>query len=297
MVALAVQRHAEINIRVRRAPGAGFSSAAASFALRADPAPCACRRLLGAHPYVFITPAPPAAIPGSATTSCTANCACPTPNAAFHHPPCLGRRRRTAHPVAKPPRPGRFERTLLPGPASGRFGTARNRRYCAILALRHNCQYFVDFGFTCRNVLRGGLLVAAPLLLLIDSQAAPAYFDQHSRARERPPHYLVELIPKIGADQAEGRIVVFPGGPGPIGEMLSNNVDFAVVGLPRRHVGTPHRPSRRRPGRHQRPAARVLLVRQGLKGQVKSIADLKGRTIGLHSNSTATKAPRSRFWN
>ena len=64
----------------------------------------------------------------------------------------------------------------------------------------------------------------------------------------------------------------------------------------RRHVGAPHRPSRRRPGRHQRPAALCPSRPPGLKGQVKSIADLKGRTIGLHSNSTATRAPRSGFW-
>lgn len=106
-------------------------------------------------------------------------------------------------------------------------------------------------------------------------------------------YYPVELISKIGADKAEGaevRVVFAPGGPTAIDDMMHNNVDFAVVGLPAAM-------SVRLKDKRVVALAAVndlplyaLLVRQGLKGEVKTIADLKGRTIGLHSNSTANKS-------
>lgn len=143
-----------------------------------------------------------------------------------------------------------------------------------------------------RNVLRGLLLVAT-LLASLGLQAAPLRISISIPGPGAASYYPVELIPKIGADQAEGaevRIVFSPGGPGAVGEMLSNNVDFAVVGLPAAMSVrlTDHRVVALA-AINDLPLY-VLLVRQGLKGQVKSIADLKGRTIGLHSNSTATKS-------
>lgn len=106
-------------------------------------------------------------------------------------------------------------------------------------------------------------------------------------------YYPVELISKIGADKAEGaevRVVFSPGGTSALNEMLTNNTDFAVVGLPAAMS------VRLKDSRVVALAAindlplYALLVRQGLKGQVKSIADLKGKTIGLHSNSVNTKS-------
>ncbi|MBS1142235.1 MAG: transporter substrate-binding protein [Proteobacteria bacterium] len=106
-------------------------------------------------------------------------------------------------------------------------------------------------------------------------------------------YYPVELISKIGADKAEGaevRVAFSPGGPAAIDEMLLNNADFAVVGLPAAM-------SVRLKDKRVVALAAIndlplyaLLVRQELKGQVKNIADLKGRTIGLHSSSTANKS-------
>lgn len=106
-------------------------------------------------------------------------------------------------------------------------------------------------------------------------------------------YYPVELISKIGADKAEGaevRVVFAPGGPAAIDDMMHNNVDFAVVGLPAAM-------SVRLKDKRVVALAAIndlplyaLLVRQGLKNEVKNIRDLKGRTIGLHSNSTANKS-------
>jgi NitT/TauT family transport system substrate-binding protein len=106
-------------------------------------------------------------------------------------------------------------------------------------------------------------------------------------------YYPVELIPRIGADKAEGaevKVVFSPGGPAAIDEMLFNNVDFTVVGLPAAM-------SVRLIDKRVVALAAIndlplyaLMVRQELKGKVNSIADLKGRSIGLHSTSTANKS-------
>lgn len=102
----------------------------------------------------------------------------------------------------------------------------------------------------------------------------------------------VGLIPKIGADRAEGarvRVQYVSGGGVAAQEMLSNNTEFAVFGLPAAMT------ARLKDSRIVALAAindlplYVLLVRAGLQGKVKSVADLKGRVIGVHSNSITTK--------
>jgi NitT/TauT family transport system substrate-binding protein len=102
----------------------------------------------------------------------------------------------------------------------------------------------------------------------------------------------IELIPRIGADAAEGaRVTVrFASGGGVVmDELLNNNADFGVLGLPAAMS------TRLKDRRVVAIAAvddlplYVLLVRQGLKGKVKSVADLKGRILGVHSNSLTTK--------
>lgn len=101
-----------------------------------------------------------------------------------------------------------------------------------------------------------------------------------------------ELITKIQADKAEGvelTIAFSPSGGQSVAEMLSNNADFAIVGLPAAMS------TRLKDPRIVALAAindlplYVLLVRQSLKGEVKKIADLKGRVIGLHSDSASVK--------
>jgi len=106
-------------------------------------------------------------------------------------------------------------------------------------------------------------------------------------------YYPIELISRIGADKAEGaevRVVFSPGGPDALNQMLNNNTDFAVTGLPAAM-------SLRLTDERLVAIAAVndlplyaLMVRQALKNEVKSIADLKGRTLGLHSNSVSNKS-------
>lgn len=102
----------------------------------------------------------------------------------------------------------------------------------------------------------------------------------------------VELIPKIGADRAEGaevHISFAPSGGGALADLTGNNTDFAVVGMPAAmslHLKDPRIVALA--AVNDLPLY-VLMVREGLKGQVRKVADLKGRVIGLHSDSAATK--------
>jgi NitT/TauT family transport system substrate-binding protein len=145
-----------------------------------------------------------------------------------------------------------------------------------------------------RNMLSRGILLTSALLVSVCLHAAePLRISVSLPGPGAASYYPVELITRIGADKAEGaevRIVFAPGGPSAIDEMLNNNVDFAVVGLPAAMS------VRLKDSRVAALAAindlplYVLLVRQGLKGKVSAIADLKGKTIGLHSNSINNKS-------
>ncbi|NJD35523.1 MAG: ABC transporter substrate-binding protein [Betaproteobacteria bacterium] len=100
------------------------------------------------------------------------------------------------------------------------------------------------------------------------------------------------LISKIGADRAEGvqvKLQYVSGGGVAAQEMLSNNTDFAAIGL------SAAMSVRLKDSRIVALAAindlplYVLLVRSGLQGKVNSVADLKGRVIGVHSFSITSK--------
>lgn len=144
-----------------------------------------------------------------------------------------------------------------------------------------------------RKTLSRGVLLACALLLPFCLQAEPLRISVSVPGPGAASYYPVELISRIGADKAEGaevRVVFAPGGPSAVNEMLGNNVDFAVVGLPAAMS------VRLKDNRVAALAAindlplYVLLVRQGLKQEVKTIADLTGKTIGLHSNSASNKS-------
>ena len=105
-------------------------------------------------------------------------------------------------------------------------------------------------------------------------------------------YFPIEMIPRIGADKAEGAEVVLkfvPGGGVALEQMLTNNVDFAVVGLPAAMSARLKDPRVVSIAAVNDLPLYVLLVRQGLKGKVTKIADLNGKTIGVHSNSVASK--------
>lgn len=142
------------------------------------------------------------------------------------------------------------------------------------------------------KALRQALVIA---LLLVGALPASAQLMPLSLSVPGPgaASYLpIALISKIGADRAEGaevKVRYVSGGGAAAQEMLSNNSEFAVFGLSAAMT------SRLKDPRIVGLAAindlplYVLLVRRALQGKVKSVADLKGRVIGVHSFSITTK--------
>lgn len=102
----------------------------------------------------------------------------------------------------------------------------------------------------------------------------------------------IDLIPKIGADAAEGAVVqlLHTGGGGvALANLMNRNADFAVAGMPAAM-------SLRANGGKVKVIAAVndaplfiLMVRADLKGQVKRVADLKGRVVGVNTSSLSSK--------
>jgi NitT/TauT family transport system substrate-binding protein len=102
----------------------------------------------------------------------------------------------------------------------------------------------------------------------------------------------IDLIPAIGADRQEGvslRILHTGGGAVALNNMITRNADFAVAGVPAAM-------SLKAGGGDVVVIAPVddaplfvLMVRTGLKDQVKRIADLKGKVIGVNTSTKSSK--------
>lgn len=123
--------------------------------------------------------------------------------------------------------------------------------------------------------------------------AEPAMLLKVSLPGPRNLSYLpLSLIPKIGADRAEGaevRLQYVGGGGLALQNLVQKNVDFAVAGVPAML-------SQQAGGEkvallaavNDRPLF-VLMVRADLRKQVHSIADLKGRVIAVNTSSLTSK--------
>lgn len=128
----------------------------------------------------------------------------------------------------------------------------------------------------------GAIQANEPLMRIVVSAPGP-----------RNLSYLpVDMIAKLGADRAEGaevRVVNVGGGGVAIQTMMQRNSDFAVAGVPAQL-------SQQLNGNKVVLLAAVddaplfiLMVRAGLKGKVKRVADLKGRVVGVNTSSLSSK--------
>lgn len=102
----------------------------------------------------------------------------------------------------------------------------------------------------------------------------------------------VDLIAKIGADRAEGaevRLHYVGGGSVALQDVLLKNSDFAVAGVPAMLSQQAHGEKVVLLAAVNDLPVFVLTVRADLKPQVKRIADLKGRTIGVNTSSMTSK--------
>lgn len=140
------------------------------------------------------------------------------------------------------------------------------------------------------------IFLALLLLALPSAQAAAAEPMRIVVALPGPyaaPYLPVELIASTGADRKAGfrlELRYFGGGPLAAKDMIEHNSDFAGLGMPALaglRLGNPDLYSiaalTRAPGY-------VLMLRRDLKKRVRTLADLRGRSIGAHSGSKQGKS-------
>lgn len=107
------------------------------------------------------------------------------------------------------------------------------------------------------------------------------------------PFFPIELIPRLGIDRNLGAnlgIRYHPTGVLALEDMLAGNADFAGVGFP-------VLPKFVEKGHAVKAIARLssgappyaIIVRSELAAQIRSIADLRGRTLGVPMGSATTK--------
>lgn len=107
-----------------------------------------------------------------------------------------------------------------------------------------------------------------------------------------------ELALRIGADRAEGLLLRlrFTGGGGiAIRDLYSGNAQFGVFGVSAAMNENLAGPRLVALCAVEDRVPMTLVVRQDLKGKVRQVADLRGLTVGLHSNSLQTKTNSQQF--
>lgn len=102
----------------------------------------------------------------------------------------------------------------------------------------------------------------------------------------------VDLIPAIGADREEGvslKILHTGGGAVALNNLVTRNADFAVAGFPAAMSLSANGGDVIGIAPVDDAPLFVLMVRSGLKGKVKRIADLKGKVIGVNTSTKSSK--------
>lgn len=152
-----------------------------------------------------------------------------------------------------------------------------------------------------RLLLKRAALAAATLWASADVRAQAAAATEVVLATPGPSS-AVSLIPelavRIGADRAEGlalRLKFVTGGGVAIREMSSGNAQFGVFGVP---AAMKENLESRRLVALAAIEDRVLLsvmVRSDLKDKVRRVEDLRGRVLGIHSNSLTSSTTGQQF--
>lgn len=102
----------------------------------------------------------------------------------------------------------------------------------------------------------------------------------------------LELAAKLGLDTAQGlklRLKFVGGGGVAIQDMKFGNADFGLFGLPAAMLAYEKDRQFIALAAVENTAVWVFLVREGLQKKVRKVEDLKGMTIGTHSNSLLAK--------
>lgn len=109
---------------------------------------------------------------------------------------------------------------------------------------------------------------------------------------------IPELAVKIGADRAEGialRLKFVSGGGVAIRELYSGNAEFGVFGLPAAMNENLAEVRLVALAAVEDRTPLSVMVRSDLRATVRRVQDLRGRVLGVHSNSLATMTTGQQF--
>ncbi|MDP2792821.1 MAG: ABC transporter substrate-binding protein [Sulfurisoma sp.] len=137
------------------------------------------------------------------------------------------------------------------------------------------------FGLLLSGLLTSAALAEAPVRVVL---SAPG---------PRNLSYLpVDLIPKIGADTAEGlrlQILHVGGGGVALANLANRNADFIVAGEPAQMSAKLNGADVVTIAAVNDAPLFVLMVRADLRNKVKRVADLRGRSLGVNSSTKGAK--------
>jgi NitT/TauT family transport system substrate-binding protein len=101
-----------------------------------------------------------------------------------------------------------------------------------------------------------------------------------------------ELAVKLGLDRAAGialRLRFVSGGGIALKDLETGNAEFAVFGLPAAMLANAQGADNVALAAIDDLPLYTLMVRADLRDQIRRVADLRGRTLGVHSNSLSTR--------
>lgn len=141
-----------------------------------------------------------------------------------------------------------------------------------------------------------GASAAAPALLR--AQPAPTEVVLATPGPGSAVSLIPELAAKSGADRAEGlalRLKFVNGGGVAIRELNNGNAHCAVFGLPAAMHENLAGPKLVALAALEDRTPLSLMVRSDLKGTVRKVEDLRGRVLGVHSNTLTTRTTGQQF--
>ncbi len=150
-----------------------------------------------------------------------------------------------------------------------------------------------EIGNLLRLALLSLLLQFAPITHLHAHAQAPLKITLAAPGPGSFSYLPIDLIKKIGADRAEGvdlDIRYYAGGPLAANEMLKGNNDFAALGMSALASLYVDNKEVKSIVSISRAPTYVLSVRSALRPQIKTVADLRGRVIGVHSSGRNNKS-------
>ena len=144
-----------------------------------------------------------------------------------------------------------------------------------------------------RSLLVSTLFIFLLILISSTANAQPLEKIVISAPGPRNISYLpIDMIPAIGADKEEGvvlQILHTGGGAVALNNLVTRNADFAVAGFPAAMSLSVNGGDVIGIAPVDDAPLFVLMVRSGLKGKVKRIADLRGKVIGVNTSTKNSK--------